>query len=204
MSEDTTRPRVHFRPRSRNASNGALAVAGPHHLEPTCPVLDIAFQVGSDRILALRVDLPGHGPAVLDAVFATPTRNGTVRVPPLHGRGWSGQTAAHGPVRWLSSVLGAAVLSCAGLPLGPVQRVVVDHFRQRVVDLVLTAGTRMRLDHALVLRDGSLLVDEELCERNPIGQWLAWQQDLETGLFWWDGRLQRPPALEPLRAQAPG
>lgn len=176
----------------------------PQHQGPVCTVLDMAFHGGSDRIIAVRVDLPGHGPAVVDALFATPSRSGLVHVPPPHGRGWSGRATGGAAVRWVSSLLGAPVLSCAGRHLGRVERVVVDHLHQRLVDFLLDRGDRLRLNQALVLKDGSLLVDEDLRLRSPVEQWLAWQQDIEFGRFWWDGRLQHPPPLEPLRASSAG
>ncbi len=202
MSQDTSSPPVRFQPRPRRSGEGALTVVSAETLGPACPVLDFAFQGGRDRIVALRVELPGHGPAVVDALFTTPTRSGLVRVPPPHGRGWSGRETGRGAVRWVSSLLAAPVLSCEGVPLGRVVRVVVDHLRQRLVDLVLDQGERLHLDQALILKDGSVLVDDERCVHSPVEQWLAWQQDIEQGHFWWDGRLRAPPPLEPLRASA--
>lgn len=199
MSQDSPRSVVRFPARPSRASRGALALAGPEHLGPTCVVQDFAWQPGRDRILALAVLQADGVEAQVDAIFTTPGRDGRVRTPPAGGQGW----LRRGPERvcWARTQLGRSVIGCGGQALGRIERISLDHLRQRVRDLHLDDGTRIAASRALVLSSGELLIDESELRRQPVDLWLAWQQDLEEGRHWFDRRgLGLPPPLEPLRA----
>lgn len=200
MSQDPSRPRLSFAPRVR----GELAVATHKVGVMAAMVSDVAFRTGSGRVTALRVDRPGVGDGVVSALFATPTRDGRVRVPPRNSRGWTANDPVALPgVRWLSALPGRPVLDCTGAPVGEVVAVVVRHLEQRVCALVLDDGRRAPVDEIAFLRDGSVVVEADSLISGEVPTWMALQEDhAECGLWWRDGALHTPPPLQAPTAAA--
>lgn len=200
MSRDTASPPLAFVPRTR----GAIEVATPKKPGFAVPVRDLAFVPSTGRIAALQVAAPGtpEGEGIIAAIFTTPLRNGRVRIPGPHARGWLKPKAAHSGLRWASATLGCRVLDCSGAVIGTIATLVVEHMRQQVVAAILDDGSRVSLDEALFLPDGRLLLEATTLVQAPMDLWLGWQDDLEEGRLWWTGELSAPPPLEPTAAAA--
>lgn len=198
MAQDPSRPRLARRVR------GALSVADHKVGGAAAEVRDVAFHAGTGRVVALRVRRSDEADGCIGALFATPTRDGRVRVPPAHGRGWLADDPAGPPgVRWLSDLPGRAVLACTGEPLGHVAAIVLRHLEQRVVDIVLDDGRRCPVSEVAFLRDGRLVLEADVLVAGELQTWLALQEDhAEAALWWQDGALQAPPPLTAPRTAA--
>jgi len=198
VARDPVQPILTFAPRPRGARHGGGRTHQGHPRQERtrlCDVLDLGFVVGSGRIAALRVN-QGSGSAIIDALFATPQPTGQVAVPLPRCTGWLAEDPSNAGIRWASSVRAALVVDCAGLPLGRVHTLVVDHQRQLVTDLLLDDGSRVPVDDAAFLGTDRVLVEADTHVVGDLALWLALQDDVVRGRLWWADGFEVPPALE--------